>query len=245
MTLGPNIDAITLEHLGADRMSEYGKIRSWESFTYAIGCLVLGAHLPGVRRRVGDADLRDREPRGAGVVVRRGAGRAEARILRTTASWAPSARSSATAPRFWGFLAALFLVWTGFNAAWNFISLKIASEGGGPWLVGIGTALGGLVEVPMMRSSSRLQATVRAAPRLRARVHDLRHGLPAVGPGAEPDDRVAAHRARGHGVQPAVHDGRRRRRAAAAVLAVLQRELGGADGRRSAWARSSARASAG
>ncbi len=62
------------------------------------------------------------------------------------------------APRFWGFLAALFLVWTGFNAAWNFISLKIVSEGGGPLLVGIGTAAGGLIEVPMMRSSSRLQS---------------------------------------------------------------------------------------
>ena len=51
------------------------------------------------------------------------------------------------APRFWGFLVAVFLVWTGFNAAWNFIALKIASEGGGPLLVGIGTAVGGLVEV--------------------------------------------------------------------------------------------------
>jgi MFS family permease len=35
--------------------------------------------------------------------------------------------------------------------------LKIADEGGGALLVGIGTALGGLIEVPTMRSSSRLQ----------------------------------------------------------------------------------------
>ena len=42
VSTGPNIDAITLEHLGAERMSDYGKIRSWESFTYAIGCLTLG-----------------------------------------------------------------------------------------------------------------------------------------------------------------------------------------------------------
>jgi MFS family permease len=42
VSTGPNIDAITLEHLGADRMSDYGKVRSWESFTYAIGCLTLG-----------------------------------------------------------------------------------------------------------------------------------------------------------------------------------------------------------
>lgn len=61
------------------------------------------------------------------------------------------------APRFWGFLAAVFLVWTGFNAAWNFFALKITSEGGSIMLVGLGTALGGLVEVPVMRMSSRLQ----------------------------------------------------------------------------------------
>jgi MFS family permease len=59
------------------------------------------------------------------------------------------------APKFWRFLVAVFLVWTGFNAAWNFFALKISSEGGGPLLVGIGTALGGLVEVPMMRLASR------------------------------------------------------------------------------------------
>jgi PPP family 3-phenylpropionic acid transporter len=46
-------------------------------------------------------------------------------------------------------------VWTGFNAAWNFIGLKIERAGGGALLVGIGTALGGLVEVPVMRLSSR------------------------------------------------------------------------------------------
>jgi PPP family 3-phenylpropionic acid transporter len=61
------------------------------------------------------------------------------------------------APRLWGFLAAAFLVWTGFNAAWNFIGLRIADQGGGPLLIGVGTALGGLVEVPMMRGSSRWQ----------------------------------------------------------------------------------------
>ena len=62
-----------------------------------------------------------------------------------------------TAPRFWGFLAATLLVWTGFNAAWNFISLRITDEGGGPLLIGFGAALGGLVEVFAMRKASRWQ----------------------------------------------------------------------------------------
>ncbi len=60
------------------------------------------------------------------------------------------------APRFWMFLLAVLFVWTGFNAAWNFIGLKIARGGGGPLLIGIGVALGGLVEVPIMRMSPRL-----------------------------------------------------------------------------------------
>lgn len=152
---GPNVDAIALVHLGADRMADYGRIRSWESLTYAAGCLAFGAVLQSagigltmplfgvstllvfgwsftvVRDRPGH--LEDQGRLGSvGAVFR-------------------------VAPRFWGFLAAVALVWTGFNAAWNFIALKIGDEGGGPLLVGIGTALGGLVEVPTMRSSSRLQ----------------------------------------------------------------------------------------
>ena len=35
------------------------------------------------------------------------------------------------APRFWGFLVAVLLVWTGFNAAWSFLALKIEQGGGG------------------------------------------------------------------------------------------------------------------
>jgi MFS family permease len=57
-----------------------------------------------------------------------------------------------TAPRMWGFLAATLLVWTGFNGAWNFVGLKIEE----PLLIGVGTALGGLTEVGVMRLSSRL-----------------------------------------------------------------------------------------
>jgi PPP family 3-phenylpropionic acid transporter len=157
VTLGPNIDAITLEHLGAARMSEYGKIRSWESFTYAIGCLVLGAIFEayGVRWAMPIYALASLVvlawsfSLGRDAPTHTGAGDGKLGAIGAVFR---------EAPRFWGFLLALFLVWTGFNAAWNFISLKIAGEGGGPLLIGIGTALGGLIEVPMMRSSSRLQS---------------------------------------------------------------------------------------
>jgi PPP family 3-phenylpropionic acid transporter len=153
---GPNIDAITLVHLGDDRVADYGRIRAWESVSYAAGCLVFGAILQ-------TAGLRWAMPLYAvtsvGVLVwtlaferdRPARGQVHGRLGAVGAVFRE-------APRFWGFLAATLLVWTGFNAAWNFISLKIVSEGGGPMLIGLGTALGGLVEVPVMLVSSRLQS---------------------------------------------------------------------------------------
>jgi PPP family 3-phenylpropionic acid transporter len=152
---GPNIDAIALAHLGEERMSDYGRIRGWESLTYAAGCLVFGALMERVGMGIAMpiyalASLavlawtatieRDRpEP-----LVEHGRLGSVGAVFRA-------------APRFWGYLAALLLVWTAFNAAWNFISLKISDAGGGPLLIGLGTALGGLIEVPTMRGSSRWQ----------------------------------------------------------------------------------------
>jgi MFS transporter, PPP family, 3-phenylpropionic acid transporter len=152
---GPNIDAIALEHLGEQRMSDYGRIRAWESLSYAVGCFTIGWLLQGVGTHwtmvvyaVASIALlgwtftivRDRPTR-----------------LEDHGRLGAVGAAFRAAPRFWRFLAAVLLLWTGFNAAWNFFALKIASEGGGPFLVGLGTALGGLAEVPMMRVSSRLQ----------------------------------------------------------------------------------------
>ena len=152
---GPNLDAIALSHLGPERMSEYGRIRGWESVSYATGGLVFGYLLQRwgagwVMPIYAVAALlvlawsvtvpRDRPTR----LEREGRLGAVGAVFRE-------------APRFWGFLAAALLVWTGFNAAWNFIALRITSEGGGAFLIGLGVALGGLVELPTMRGSSRLQ----------------------------------------------------------------------------------------
>jgi len=151
----PNIDAIALEHLGEDRMSDYGRIRGWSSLTYASGCLVFGAVLQ--RFGIGWAMplyaistllvlawsttvVRDRPH----PLERHGRLGSVGAVFRH-------------APRFWGFLVAAVLVWTAFNAAWNFIGPRIEDQGGGPFLIGLGTALGGVAEVPVMRSSSRLQ----------------------------------------------------------------------------------------
>jgi len=151
---GPNIDALALVHLGDDQMHQYGRVRGWESLSYAASCLVFGFVLQFVGARWAMPIY------GAAAIL----------VLAWSSTLVPDrpARSEhhgrlgtvgaafRAAPRFWVFLLALLLVWIGFNAAWNFISLKIEAAGGGPLLVGIGTALGGLVEVPVMRSSSRL-----------------------------------------------------------------------------------------
>jgi PPP family 3-phenylpropionic acid transporter len=153
---GPNIDAIALAHLGDERMSDYGRIRGWESLTYAAGCLAFGAILQrfgmGWTMPIYAAAVllvlvwsltieRDRPS----AVTEHGRLGSLGAVFRE-------------APRFWGFLVAVLLIWIAFNAAWNFIALRIADQGGGALLVGLGTALGGITEVPVMRSSSRLQA---------------------------------------------------------------------------------------
>ena len=155
VSVGPNIDAIALVHLGDERMAGYGRIRGWMSASYAVGCMAFGSimELAGVHWAMplfalasfavlawSSTVVRDRPFD----VVAHGRMGAVGAVFRE-------------APRFWGFMAAVLLVWVGFNAAWNFISLKIVSEGGGPLLIGLGTAMGGLIEVPVMRVSSRLQ----------------------------------------------------------------------------------------
>ncbi len=152
---GPNVDALALVELGEERMADYGRIRGWESLSYAAGCLGFGAVL---------------EAFGVTLALPLYAGAAGLMLLWATVGVRPDrpeerephGRMGAigavfrAAPRFWGFLAATLLVWTGFNGAWNFVGLKIAGAGGGPLLIGFGAALGGLVEVGVMRLSSRL-----------------------------------------------------------------------------------------
>ncbi len=152
---GPNLDALALSYLGPDRMSDYGRIRGWESVSYAAGGLAFGFAL---------------QRWGAGWAMPIYA--VAALLLFAWTITVPRDHPTALegegrlgavgavfreAPRIWGFLAAALLVWTGFNAAWNFIALRITSEGGGALLIGLGVALGGLVELPTMRGSSRLQ----------------------------------------------------------------------------------------
>jgi len=139
-TVAPNVDAIALEFLGDDRMTEYGRIRGWESLAYATTCLLVGVLLQQVGIRwvmpvVAFAALAifvwaivAIEPDRPARSIRHGRLGAVGAVFRA-------------APRFWMFLLALLLVWTGFNAAWNFIGLKIERAGGGALLVAVGLLL--------------------------------------------------------------------------------------------------------
>ena len=161
-TIAPNVDAIALEFLG-DRMSDYGRMRGWESLSYATACLLIGIVLQqaGARWAMPIVALAALAVFGWTIVaiepdrplhrIRHGRLGAVGAVFRA-------------APRFWIFLVALLLVWTGFNAAWNFIGLRIERAGGGPFLLGAGAALGGLVEVPVMRLSSRLSNRLGLRP---------------------------------------------------------------------------------
>ena len=151
----PNIDAIALEHLGDARMSDYGRFRAWTSTTYAIGCLLFGAILQsaGIRWAMPIYGLSAVVILAWSTTVKRDRPHATGEHGRLGALGSVFRE----APRYWGFLVAALFVWTGFNAAWNFIGPRIEDQGGGPLLIGLGTAIGGIVEVPMMRSSSRFQ----------------------------------------------------------------------------------------
>lgn len=155
---GPNVDALALTHLGDERMSDYGRIRGWESLSYAAGCLCFGFAL----QRFG---MVWEMPFYAASVLLVVVWSTTLERDRPTEHVDHGRLGSLgavfrAAPRFWGFLAAVLLVWIGFNAAWNFLALRIADQGGGAFLIGVGTALGGVVEVGVMRSSSRLQQRV-------------------------------------------------------------------------------------
>ncbi len=243
-TVAPNVDAIALEFLGDDRMTEYGRIRGWESLAYATACLLIGVLLQQVGIRwampvVASAALAiflwaavAIEPDRPARSIRHGRLGAVGAVFRA-------------APRFWMFLLALLLVWTGFNAAWNFIGLKIERAGGGPLLVGIGTALGGLVEVPVMRLSSRFSKRFGLRAVYVAGCVVYATGFLLWGLVEDPDDPFRPDGVRGRRVRAPVHDDGGRDRPHAPVEPLLDRSVARLRRWGSGSPRSSARGSAG
>lgn len=153
---GPAIDSLALELLGKANLTGYGRIRAWESLSYALASLVIGAVLEaaGVEWAMPICAVASFVAAAWAVpTIERDSPKRKDEHGRFGAVGAVFRES----PRFAAFLGGIFLLWMGFSAAWNFIGLRIESKGGGPFLVGVGAFLGGLVEVVVMRSSSRLQ----------------------------------------------------------------------------------------
>jgi PPP family 3-phenylpropionic acid transporter len=147
---GPILDARVLELLGSDR-ARFGQFRAWGSAAFVVSAWVIGifldradargifvVYLPAlVLTAIALTALPRRKP-SRSVSVLRGAG------------------TFLGSPGVGLFLLGTFLVWlslTGLNA---FYSIQIVALGGGSALVGIGWAVGAIVEVPLMLGFARL-----------------------------------------------------------------------------------------
>lgn len=156
--VGPNVDAIALTHLGDERMADYSRLRALESLSYAIACFLYGAVLEsaGVRWSLPIFAIVGVAMFAWSFTLRRD----EAHRVEHGGRLGSLGAVFRAAPRFPFYLVSILLVWSGFNAAWSFYSLRIEQAGGGPFLVGFGAALGGAVEVMVMFAVSRLHRSV-------------------------------------------------------------------------------------
>jgi MFS transporter, PPP family, 3-phenylpropionic acid transporter len=147
-------DTLTLAHLGPARAFEYGTIRLWTSAGWAVAVIAFGALFEW-------GSLSLLLPVYAATMIA-----FAAIVLRfpSTVPTPPADRSRLGSvgrlfrarPRFALLLGGLFLVATATSAAWGFLPIRIASKGGGPFLVGLGAGLAAVVEIPIMRRTQRL-----------------------------------------------------------------------------------------
>ncbi len=153
-------DALALQHLGDERRGEYGGIRLWSSAGFAVAVVGFGALFQGAGlgvmlpafavaiMTVPAWSVIGSLPRGLPAEEQGERGlRAAAAVLRAT-------------PRLLPILTAVFLVAVGGTASFFFLGLRIAGLGGGPFLVGLATALGAAAEVPVMGLSARLSRAI-------------------------------------------------------------------------------------
>ena len=150
----PLSDALAVGYLGAERMTEYGRIRLWTSAGWGVAAIVfgvlfqhlgLGPALPFYALGVGLFGLWTlRLPAGAPLPMP-----ARSRL----GAVGDVVRAS---PRLLPFLAGVFLVSVAGSAAWAFVGLRILGQGGGPFLVGLAAGLTAFVEIPVMYSSAPL-----------------------------------------------------------------------------------------
>jgi len=150
----PLSDALAVGYLGAERMTEYGRIRLWTSAGWGVAVIAfgvlfqhlgLGPVLPLYALGVGLLGLWTlRLPAGAPLPMP-----ARSRL----GAVGDVVRAS---PRLLPLLAGVFLVSVASSAASAFVGLRILGQGGGPFLVGLAAGLTAFVEIPVMYSSTPL-----------------------------------------------------------------------------------------
>lgn len=151
-TVGPTtglIDSLALEHLRATSEIRYGAFRLFGSLGWAVTVTALGAVLQvtglGVMFPVcataflAWAALATRFPTTVPV-----------RVHAAETRFGSAVDAIVRSPRLRVFLLGLLLVNIGSYGAWNFLPLRIAGLGGGPFIVGLGPGLGALLEAPLM-----------------------------------------------------------------------------------------------
>jgi MFS transporter, PPP family, 3-phenylpropionic acid transporter len=150
----PLSDALAVGYLGAERLTEYGRIRLWASAGWGVAVIAfgvlfqslgLGPALPLYALGVGLFGLWTlRLPAGAALPVP-----SRSRL----GAVGDVVRSS---PRLLPLLGGVFLVSVANSAAWGFVGLRILGQGGGPFLVGLAAGLTAFVEIPVMYSGASL-----------------------------------------------------------------------------------------
>jgi MFS transporter, PPP family, 3-phenylpropionic acid transporter len=147
-------DALTLAQLGPLRLTEYGSFRVWASIGWGIGAVAFGA----VFAALGLGAMLPIAAIGIAVVAVFVSRFPSRRPLPTEgrAGRFGSIGDAFGAPRMPMFLLGVLIVATSTHAAWDFVPLRIAAGGGGPFLVGISSGVSAFVEIPFMRSSGSL-----------------------------------------------------------------------------------------
>lgn len=147
-------DALTLAQLGPLRLTEYGSFRVWASIGWGVGAVAFGA----VFAALGLDAMLPVAAIGIAVVAvfvsRLPSGRPPPRQAR--AGRFGSVGDAFRARRMPPFLLGVLLLATSTHAAWDFVPLRIAAGGGGPFLVGISSGVSAFVEIPFMRSTTSL-----------------------------------------------------------------------------------------
>jgi PPP family 3-phenylpropionic acid transporter len=143
------VDAVALDHLGADARQGYGRVRRWQSLGWALAACVWGLLL-----QIDSLDLLPALYIPCALALALCAASIGGTHLPHERPEVGSRRAMlrALAP----FLASLLLLFSAFSATFSFVSVRIADLGGGLFVVGFATAVQAAAEVPVMQATPRL-----------------------------------------------------------------------------------------